>query len=445
MTKLHHAKAAQKDYWFYIETYVHISMKKDSLLLYNTFTGTALEYSGNTPAKVFALVRRLLHRGNLWIIRLSINDLKDPEIGGFVQAVRSRFMGDLLGTSWSDGKPVQTVPIVTIEKSVERLKGKDRRSVGEGLMEHLSELFFYINSRCSQDCRICQAAYKQFPCCTRAKGGSRELSTALIETLLIQVTASSISKINIHGGDITEFKELNKLVHLLEKNTAKKTYVVHYKNMAARGERLGILTPGHSHLKIPVTFPLDKASLEAALEVLGKIAVEATFCFIIQSEAEYDAAEALISTLAIPDYTFLPFFNGENLEFFQQNVFFEKDEILQSKPSLRDIYQNGEVNSLNFGRLSVFGNRHLHANPNAPRLGILGKDSIYDVLYNELYRGKSWRRVRKHQQPCKGCTFREVCPPLSNYTHALGRNDLCFKGISQQPGEFSAQKGDSEQ
>ncbi len=430
-----------KAYWFYIETYVHISKKKDSLLLYNTFTGKALEYSGEPHRKILNLVRRLQSRENLWIIRLTKRDLQDPVISEFVRTVRAYFMGDLLDTSFSRRKPVQMVPIVTIRKNVQLLKKQGNRSVGEGIMEYLSELSLYINSECRRDCGICAAAYKQFPCCTTQKAGKRELELSKIRELLKQLVSSTLTNINILGGDILAYGEFEELVDTLYKypgytdkgqpgHRVQKTFVAHYLNVAAGSGRLGALKPQSSLLKIPVTYPIDKEKLEAALEAVKAAGIDTTFIFILQNEAEYDAAEALITTLQIPGYKFLPFFNGKNLEFFQQNVFFEKKEILESKPSLRDIYQNGEVNSLNFGRLIVFSNGHIHANANAARLGILASDSIYDVLYKELYHGRSWRRIRKHAATCKGCTFQSVCPPLSNYTYAVGRNDLCFKGIT---------------
>ncbi len=51
--------------------------------------------------------------------------------------------------------------------------------------------------------------------------------------------------------------------------------------------------------------------------------------------------------------------------------------------------------------------------------------TIHGRTYKEMYRGKSWRRIRKKVEPCKKCTFEALCPPLSNYEYALGANNLC--------------------
>jgi pseudo-rSAM protein len=339
-------------------------------------------------------------------------------------------MGDVLDTSYSNGKPMQTVPLVTIHKSTQLLKKQGNRSVGEGMMEYLTELSLYINGDCRQNCEICTGAFKQFPCCTKAKMGKNQLELSKIQDLLKQLAACKLLNINILGGDILAYEKWAELVKTLDIYPVQKTVVAHYMNMTNSSEHLKMLNPEFSRLKIPVTFPIHQKKLQVVQKTIKNAGIPATFTFILQNEREYKLAEACITTQQIRDCDFKPFFNGHNLEFFQQNVFFQKEEILESKPSLRDIYQNTEVNSLNFGRLTIFSNGHIHANPNAPRLGILGTDSLYDVLYKEMYHGRSWRRIRRNVAPCKSCTLQAVCPPLSNYTHAVGQNDLCFKGIT---------------
>jgi len=420
------------EYWFYIETYVHISIKKNSLLLYNSFTGKALEYDGKSNGQILNLVKRMQSHDNLWIIRLTEEDLQDPEISKFVNDIRSQYMGDLLDTAHSQGKPIKTVPMFSIHKNVQLLKKQGNRSVGEGMMEYLTELFLYSNGDCPQDCHICKTAFKQFPCCTKVNSTKHGSKLSVLQDLFNQLAAASLTNINILGGNILAHEPLADLVTTLNRLPCQKTYYCHYLNTVNHLHLLKMFNSKSSMLKIPVTFPLDEEKLTAILEEVKNTAVSATFMFILQDEAEYEWAEKMIISRQIPHYEFKPFFNGKNMAFFRQNVFFSKEEILESKPSLRDIYQNSVVNSLNFGRLTIFNNGDIHANANAARLGTLGKSSLYDVLYKEMYHGKSWRRIRSNITPCKSCTFQSVCPPLSNYAFAIGRSDLCFKGNNKQ-------------
>lgn len=429
LSKIKQTNAA-RTFWFYIETYVHISIKADSLMLYNTFTGKILEYSGPSCRKAVNLVRRMLSRKNLWTIRLTETDLRDSVISEFVHNVRAHFMGDVLDTVFSRKKPVQTPPTVTIENSVRKLKSKIIRSVGEGVLEHLTEINLHINASCRQNCSMCATAYRQFPCCVVPRSGKRELDLVQIEGLLNQLASGALSRLNILGGDIFAYKKFGELTHILNHFPVHKTYFVHYKNVAQQGELLTMLNPESSGLLIPADGPLDEEKLAQALTAVQASGLEATVMFVIKDDGEFEAAEAAIRNLNIAKYDFKPFYNGKNLEFFRQNVFIEKEALLESKPTLRDIYKNGEVNSLNFGRLTIFSDGGIHASVNTSRLGVLGRDLLLDVLSKELLQGYAWRRIRKNTTPCKSCHFNHLCPPISNYAYAIGRNDLCFKASS---------------
>lgn len=412
-------------YWFFIETYVHILIKKNTLLLYNSLNGKELEYSGDQYKKILNLIKRLQAPKNLNVIRLTGEDLQYPIISEFIQNIRDYFFGDLIDSCYSSGKPIQLLPIVTIGKDVKRLKKYSDSSVGENLMEYLKEIFLYIGNACDQNCRICSQAFRQFNFCTINSSKYTELDIRNIKELLEVVKSTSITNFNILGGNIFTYPKFVDLVGLVNHLSAKKVYFTHYSNLLEENGKLKFLNPNSSLLKILVPSPIDQEKLEAALEVLHKTRLESKFIFIIQSGKEFEKAEAVISSFKIENPDFQPFFNGENLDFFKENVFMSKDDVIGAKPTMKDIYTNSVVNKLNFGRLTILSNGNIYANVNASRLGVLGKDSIYDVLYKEMYHGKSWRRIRKNVQPCKHCTFQTLCPPLSNYTYAISKNNLC--------------------
>lgn len=419
----------QKAYWFSIETYVHISIKKDSLLLYNSLNGKALEYPGEPHRKILNLVKRLQSSKNLQVIRLKEKDLQDPIISQFVKDMRTYFMGDLLDTACSRGKPVQMMPIVTIQREIKKLKKDMGRSVGEDMMEYLTEIFLYINNRCEQYCDICTSAYKQFPCCTAAKNRKGEMAVENIKLLVEELTGTSTTNLNILGGNIFRHSKFAEFTEMINRLPGVKTFYCHYLNICEEESKtkLKLLDLTSSRLKIPVTPPIDEEKLNAVMDMVRDANLNSIFIFVIQNKVEFEKAETAIAALGVDNYDYQPFYNGKNLMVFKENIFMDKEEILGARPSLKDIYQNSWVNNLNFGRLTILNNGHIYANINASRLGILGKDSLYDVLYREMYHGKSWRRTRKNVVPCKGCTFQALCPPITNYSFAIGRNDLCFK------------------
>jgi len=411
-----------KQWWLTIETYVHISLKTRTLLLYNSLSGEALEYPGG--GKVSALVKKLKSPKNLQVILLTDEELKDPVIGQFVDELRRHFMGDLIDTSYSGGKPIQMIPITKIHRDVNYLKSKVDLSVGEGLMDNLNQISLYINNECEQNCSLCSQGFRQFPCCTIKKNGKRELDIAKIERVFDEISSQPPASLNILGGNIFDYSEFIKLTRLIHR-FPQVIYYCNYLNVNRGKANIKFLSHCSSSVKILVPFPIHEDQLKTALEIVKNSKLNSSFVFIVQSEEEYEKSNAVISDLSIDNPDFQPFFNGKNLDFFMEGVFVSKEEILEGKPEMNDIYTNSVLNSQNFGRLTILSNGHAHANVNASRLGILGKDSIYDVLYKEMYHGKSWRRVRKNVQPCKRCTFQALCPPLSNYTYALGRNNLC--------------------
>ena len=407
-----------KKYWFTIESYVHISIKKDSLLLYNSLTGEALEYSGKPAHKILHLVKKLHSPGNLRVIRLTQDDLEDLVLAQFVNKTRKYFMGDLIDTSYSKRKPVQLAPILNIKKDVNFLKKEATRSVGEDIMTYLTEVFLYINNHCEQKCSVCGTAYKQFSCCTLRRNRKGDMDTVKIKMYLEELKSSSLICLNILGGDIFTHANWAELIEIFNSNPAQKTFYSHYLNVIKGNEDrnkvkaiLNRIKTDSSLLKILVTYPIKKDKLKDLLETIKAVELNSKFVFIIQSEDEFEKAETLISSYQLDNHDFQPFYNGKNLEFFRQNVFLDKNEILQAKPTLNDIFQNSVVNKLNFGRLTVFHNGDIYANVNAPRLGVLGRDSLYDILYKEMDHGKSWRRLRKSVTPCKSCTFESLCPP----------------------------------
>lgn len=415
-----------KGYWFFIETYVHIALKGDSLLLYNTLTGKTLMLSGERNGKIIKLVKRMKSSGNLLVVLLTAAQLKDPVISEFIGSVRAAFMGDLIDTSYSAGKPVQMQPVVSIDEDIrQQKKGTDGPEVKD-VLENLVEIFLYIDNSCGRNCSICKDAYRQFPCCTEGEKGRGELHISKIKSVIEEITHSSLVNLNILGGDIFKYSDFKALTGMINHLNVRKTYHAHYLNIVEDGTLLKFLNPRYSRLKILTPFPVEEEKLKDACRIARNNRIKYEVAFILQSSGEFEDAEVLVSSLELEAYSYQPFFNGENLDFFLEGVFTGREEILESKPEMKEIYANSVVNRSNFGRLTVLANGNIYANVNASRLGVLGKESVNDALYKELLYGKSWRRIRKHLEPCKRCIFESLCPPVSNYSFAIGKPNLCF-------------------
>ncbi|MCP5108340.1 MAG: hypothetical protein GY950_33445, partial [bacterium] len=207
----------------------------------------------------------------------------------------------------------------------------------------------------------------------------------------------------------------------------KKIVYTHYLNLPCQEEK-HVLFPSSSSFRVLVTLPVNEPRLQQALETLRRYAghgMNAEFLFVISGEKEFTEAEELIDTYGLENHDFRPFYNGCR-SFFEENVFIDKDDILEARPTLKEIAARGKVNPLHFGTLTVLSNGAIHANVNERRLGTLERDGISDAVYKEMYRGKSWRRIRKKVEPCRHCVFEALCPPLSNYEYVLSQNAPCW-------------------
>ena len=411
----------QKKYWFYVDTFVHISIKKNNALLYNSFTGKYFEVK-DSPS-IISLLKRLKSLNNVGV--LSMNETTLKPVLEFVDQVRNNFMGDLIEVEHSQRKPVQTVPVITIQKGVDHLNKVDGKSAGEDILNYLRLLTLYINDACEQNCSFCSQAYQQFNCCFKGKRENRELSISTIDKVL-KTTRNSLEVLILSGGNILNYSRLEDLIQLLMTSPAKKTLCINYLNLKDNFNRLNLLENlDLLEVEVPVFFPINIEEFEGVHRRIQKMRIKVHFNFVIQTDEEFEAAEQLISANVLEDFGYIPFYNGSNYDLFSENVFINRSDIESNQPSMIDIYRNEIINSNFFGKLSIASDGRIFAALTESSLGNIINDPLKEILVKELVEGKSWRKVRKNVLPCKKCTFQSICPPISNINKLIGKSNLC--------------------
>jgi pseudo-rSAM protein len=413
----------KKSYWFYIEPYVHLAANGTGALVYNALNGKLTEYDNPVIVK---LIKKLRCKENLLVVELSADQLADPGISAFVKEMKTFYSGDLIDTSYSKGKPLLMMPQVKIQNDVEKSRGIGESAIGEGIMENLKEITLYINNSCHQNCSFCQDGYKQFLVCTKNTGSDKqELEIEKVKQFLEEAEGSSLFRINISGGNIFTYSKFAELVRVLNNIPKVKTYSVYYLNLPNQATELKSLKNDLSYVNIFVDFPVMEQELEKPVGMCAELGLNCELNFVLQEEEDIDAAIEISSHLKIDNAVFKPFYNQQNWDFFKNNVFVNKEELLQAKPGLNDIYSRTKVNPLHFGKITVLSNGVIQANVNTGKIGELGKDSLYDVVLREMYEGRSWINPRVEVSPCKSCNYSLLCSPISNYEYALKRNNLC--------------------
>ena len=175
-------------------------------------------------------------------------------------------------------------------------------------------------------------------------------------------------------------------------------------------------------MDILVNFPVKETAFRNTWELVDK--EKTTVHFIIENEEQYGLMETMVKEFNIENYKILPVFTGKNLNFFEENVFVDKDALFYKTLSMREIFRNQKLNSNFFGSLTVLPDGTIKANMNAPTLGNIKSDSLMSMIFKEMVENTAWRKVRE-SQPCSECIYQYICPAPSNYEIAIGRPNLC--------------------
>jgi pseudo-rSAM protein len=403
-----------KEYWFSLKSHVYVAFKKGKILLYNTQNGEHIE---TTSTEAITLVSQMYESRNLGVTLLSKEQQTNPLILDFIQDVLEKQMGDLLDTGKVPKKPIRLIPILNLQKDVDRLKkkGEDSVLIGKNIINYLLEINIYLNDTCNRACPQCRNYCKQIRCCT-ANHINQELSIEDMECIFRQITYSSVSRVNILGGNIFQYKGIEELQKLFLSFKDLLHVYLHYENYEKDK------FPDSLQLEMIVNLPANETSLKDRLSLINK--ENTTIHFIIENEEQYFEAEKLINDLCIEKQAIHPFFTSENLDFFSENTFLDKEDILSKTLQMREIFRNQKLNSNHFGTLYIFPDGTVKANMNTASLGNIKTDTILDLIYKEMIDNTAWRNVRD-TQPCSDCIYQFVCPAPSDYERAIGKPNLC--------------------
>ena len=402
------------DYWFGIFPYVFYSKKGNKVLLYNTRQGVVLK---TEVADFIALIDEMHQHHNLGVISLKGSMLKQETIRQLIGECVDKKIGFCFPiTETNSVKPVQMMPVLNLQRDVDKLSAENDRAIGEDIIHYLLNLTIHVNSSCQQNCTHCNDFNKQFVFCKCSSIGE-QLSLTQIEHVFQQIEYAPLQKLTITGGNIFQYSELEGLLALLKKYSYQAKFGIHYLNCS--NDNYALLDDFSKDIFI--TFPvMDQAENLPAILKKGKVKIH----FIVSSESDYQQAETIIQQYGITDYQVLPFFDGANRTFFEENVFMSEDDILASPIKQRIVFANQKLNTNFFGALFIFPDGTVHANHNAPAIGNIDQQSILDLLNCEMIHNTAWRQIR-NQHPCTECIYQYLCPSPSNYEQVFGKMNLC--------------------
>ena len=402
------------NYWFYLEPYVFLWQKKEEILLYNTFNGETIKFDNSGVLKELAL--KLLTPENMYCIPITSFDLNNKAINTFVSKVRSTFSGDIQECSGFSIKPIIMYPKLNYQQDIKRIRQHQYLSEGENILRHLSEISFHITENCNNKCAHCETNYKQTSFCTNSPNSLSKTS------FLRQFDRGNVGKVNIIGNDISK---CNDIINSLRSSLIKYniTFHIHYLNLNPHDTQLAYLEENNISLKILVNLPINTPQLDQVIKLIKTRKGNYSWLFTITSLDDFHFVKSIQSKYELSNAELKPIFTGNNLTFFEDNIFMNKEDILGSKQAKKVIFAKQVLNTFDYGKITVMQDGKVYANINNPELGNI-HTPIKELLFNEITKGVSWHRIR-NQDKCESCVYQWICPSPSNYEYVIGKQNLC--------------------
>jgi len=201
-----------KGYWLYFEPYVHISLKKSAVMLYNTINGERVE---TEDLDIIQLVYATQHYLNQGVVFLETTMYEQTTVYNFVHEIREKYIGDVIDVALMPEKPIQFIPIPNLFTGTVKAKSSPESLMREDIFSYFHFLTLQITNQCEYLCLNDLDAYEQvFNCVCHRNKGNIEMPVAQIEKICQQIKTIPLRHIYITGGNIflhSKFQEILKL------------------------------------------------------------------------------------------------------------------------------------------------------------------------------------------------------------------------------------------
>ena len=286
------------DYWFMIEPYVHINIANGYMLLYNTLDKETI-ISNNE--KVINLLEELLQDENCGVTILKNEQYRQNDIHSFITNLREKYMGDIIDISLSKGKPIQILPHTNF---CNKRNEKYNFIKNANLLHFLNEIIIHLDHILDQDKLI-----------------------DYLQSMPDNITYSI-------SGDLKHIAKFDKLVDFLNQYNSSKKIICNYINFAIPAS----VCKNIFLYKIHIHFPIDIKQLIITTQSLKDQNNLFELIFDIASLDDYLKAWEIIEEYQIDKYQFNPIYTGYNIDFFKENVFLKKSDILSTSMSIKDFF-----------------------------------------------------------------------------------------------------------
>ena len=399
------------DYWFYLSPKVYVT-SKENIFLYHTESGVRLEV---TEGHLKDLLQAVYEPKNLGVVEFPQELWKQEGTHDLIEQMLSLHMAGLIPIDREQGKPINFLPILNLQKDVDKAVSIGELSlVVDDLLSYLSRL-----TLCLGGGRLCPSYLSR----VWREQEAHWMSPSLLYSLLEQARHSRLKQVGLYADSLFLHPQIKEILGLLE--SYEYDYQLwmsakHYLQHQGRIETYLRSMKRSYHLSL-----LASATELEDLARMSEVDLQLTsWHFLIEDEAQYARVEQFAERWCIVQSELVPIYTGDNLPFFEEYIYLSEDDIFSEPIEMRRIFCNQKLNSNDFGALTVLPTGECRVSLNTPALGNLMQTSLLEILYKELTTNTAWRKTR-NSGTCQKCFFQYLCPPPSSYEQVIGREDLC--------------------
>lgn len=230
-----------------------------------------------------------------------------------------------------------------------------------------------------------------------------EMPLDLIKSIGTSLQNTNVTTINIIGSDLSRHTNINEIVSFFKTLPMNVEYIQY----------------GNSINDYITTNIIDASTLNSFIPNTN-----ITYIFIVENNEELESTLLFIQKNLIEKYKIIPFFNQENYDFFQNNVFINKEDLENEPQKMNDIYAKHFINLNNFGKLFVSIDGNVYSSLYNKSIGKFN-GSFKELILKELsIKESSWRNTREFF-PCCNCLYQWLCPSPTKYEQAIQKSNLC--------------------
>jgi len=219
-------------------------------------------------------------------------------------------------------------------------------SEGDNIMTYINELTLYLNSYRKNGLNNFENAFKQilYPYFNK---NEENFDYKLLQGFLEEISYSSIYNINILGGNILDYEYTKELFEFLSKQIYWKTVIIRLLDLIDSDNKkvhpnVQIITNLNDSFTINCIIDSYENQEEnnRLIDLSKKVSEKIEYVFVVSDDNQLNEIENIINITSIEKYKIVPFYNGTNLDFFEEFVYIEEENILGNKISMEMIFSN---------------------------------------------------------------------------------------------------------